>query len=100
MNKPGVLKKQKKAGARNSSLCETAFHLENLLQTYKRSAISPKPRFREEKNSYYNFYYNHCPDFCKQFFKVFRFFSRFFYFSAILTSSRSIIAPLQSARAT
>ena len=45
-------KRRKKAGARNSSLCETVFHLENVLQTYKKSTVSPKPRYREEKNSF------------------------------------------------
>jgi len=58
----------KKAGARNSSLCETVFHLENILQSYKKSTVSPKPRFREEKNYLYIFNYNRWPDFCKHFF--------------------------------
>ena len=35
----------------NSSLCETAFHLVDILQTYKKSAISPKPRFNEKKRA-------------------------------------------------
>jgi len=47
----------KKAGARNSSLCETVFHLEYILQSYKKSTASPKPRYREEKNSQYSFDY-------------------------------------------
>ncbi len=47
----GACVKRKKAGARNSSLCETVFHLEYILQTYKKSTASPKPRYREEKNS-------------------------------------------------
>ncbi len=60
---------EKKAGARNSSLCETVFDLKNILQLYKKFTVSPKPRFREEKNSLYNFNYNRCPYFCKHFFK-------------------------------
>ena len=33
---------------RNSGFCETVFHLENILQVYKKSTASPKPRYREE----------------------------------------------------
>jgi hypothetical protein len=72
---------EKKAGARNSSLCETVFDLKNILQLYKKFTVSPKPRFREEKNSLYNFNYNRCPDFCKFFFFKFAgFFVNFSFF--------------------
>ena len=67
----------KKAGARDSSLCETAFHLEHILQSYKKSAASPKPRYREEKNSQYIFDYKQYTDFCKHFFQFFEIFSSF-----------------------
>jgi hypothetical protein len=36
--------KQKRLESKNSSLCETAYHLEYELQTYKKSTVSPKPR--------------------------------------------------------
>ena len=37
---------EKKAKAyRDFSLCETAFHLEYELQTYKKTTVSPKPRY-------------------------------------------------------
>jgi len=92
---------EKKAGARNSSLCETVFHLKNILQLYKKSTVSPKPRLREEKNSLYNFNYNRCPDFCKHFFKkfagffeIFPFFPRFF--SVFLGLSGALTPPLRS----
>jgi hypothetical protein len=71
---------EKKAGVRDTSLCETVFHLKNVLQLYKKSTVSPKPRFREEKNSLYNFNYNRCPDFCKHFFKNLSVFREFFIF--------------------
>ncbi len=76
---------EKKAGARNSSLCETVFNVKNILQLYKKSTVSPKPRFREEKNYYYIFNYNRCPDFCKYiFFKFAGFFVNFSFFGKLL----------------
>jgi len=71
----------KKAGAKNSSLCETVCHLVNILQAYEKSTVSRKPRFREEKNSLYSFDYNRYTDFCKEFFKDFQFFQDFLFFS-------------------
>jgi len=71
----------------------------NILQAYEKSTVSPKPRFREEKNSLYSFDYNRCTDFCKHFFKDFQFFQDFFYFSAILALYGAITPPLWSARA-
>ena len=73
-------KRGKKAGARNSSLCETVFHLENVLQIYKKSTVSPKPRYREEKNSFSTVLIIIAAlTFASIFFKIYRFFRDFFW---------------------
>jgi len=46
----GVRGAKEKAGIPDdSSLCETGFHLEDILQTYKISTASPKPRCMRRK---------------------------------------------------
>jgi len=71
---------EKKAGVRDTSLCETVFHLKNVLQTYK-NLPSHQNQDLEKKRTFYTILIIIAAlIFSSTFFKIYRFFREFFIF--------------------